>query len=262
MYQVMNIRGKQLLKKWAQYPRSTVYECAAKPSNGKVHEDKRHKNKGRTRGLTQHDERQVLRCIPRLRKTKGQFTSIDFQNESATTHVTNKTPCNYLHRHDIHYLRSRKKGILSLKDLKKRIAYCRKAQTMKLDLEFWTKHISFYLDGKGFQHKMNPLDAAKAPRAREWRTTRQGLDYRCVAKGSKEGTRNVNFMVGISYSKGVVLCEQYFGSITGQKFVDIVQPAFPTAFMQSVNPVARRILMDGCPRQNCKIAKNAIAATG
>jgi len=92
---------------------------------------------------------------------------------------------------------------------------------MKLDLEFWTKHISFYLDGKGFQRKMNQLDAAKAPRAREWRTTRQRLDYRCVAKESKEGTRNVNFMVGISYSKGVVLCEQYFGSITGQKFVDI-----------------------------------------
>jgi len=169
MYQVMNIRGKQLLKKWAQYPRSTVYECAAKPSNGKVHEDKRHKNKGRTRGLTQHDERQVLRCIPRLRKTKGQFTSIDFQNESATTHVTNKTPCNYLHRHDIHYLRSRKKGILSLKNLKKRTTYCRKAQVMKLDLEFWTKHILFYLDSK-WVHLVN-----KAPESRRVETYREFL---------------------------------------------------------------------------------------
>jgi len=38
-YQVMNIHGKQLLKKWPQYPRSTVYEWAEKPFNGKVHED-------------------------------------------------------------------------------------------------------------------------------------------------------------------------------------------------------------------------------
>jgi len=32
---------------------------------------------------------------------------------------------------------------------------------MKFNLEFWTKHISFYLNGKGFQHQMNPLDAPK-----------------------------------------------------------------------------------------------------
>lgn len=83
---------------------------------------KRNKNKGHPRGLTQHDERQVLRCIPRLRRAKGHFTSIDIQNESATTHVTNKTLRNYLHCHDIHYPRSGKKGILSLKDQKKRTA--------------------------------------------------------------------------------------------------------------------------------------------
>lgn len=260
MYQVMNIRGKKLLDMWKQYPRSTVYEWAAKPFNGKPPEDQRKYNKGRPRKLTERDERNILRSLPRLRHSVGHFTSIDIQNESSLTHVNNRLVRNCLHKNKVHYLRSRKKGILSLKDHKKRLSYCNKARTMQLGEEFWTQHVSFYLDGKGFQHKMNPFESAKAPRAREWRTTKQGLDYGCVAKGSKEGTRNANFIVAMSYSKGVVLCEQYFGTITGPKFADIVKRCFPTAFANSINPRARRIIMDGCPRQNSAVARKAIAA--
>ena len=37
----------------------------------------------------------------------------------------------------------------------------------------------------------------------------EGLSYGCIAKGSKVGTQNATFMVGMSYDKGIVLCEQY-----------------------------------------------------
>ncbi len=67
----------------------------------------------------------------------------------------------------------------------------------------------------------------------------------------------MNFMVAISYGKGVVLCEQYDGTITGPKFAEIVK-SFPKAFNKSSNPKARRFLMDGCPRQNSKVAMRAI----
>ena len=35
--------------------------------------------------------------------------------------------------------------------------------------EIWTEGIAFYLDGTGFAYKRNPLDQARAPKARVWR---------------------------------------------------------------------------------------------
>ena len=32
--------------------------------------------------------------------------------------------------------------------------------------EIWTEGIAFYLDGTGFAYKRNPLDQARAPKAR------------------------------------------------------------------------------------------------
>ena len=78
--------------------------------------------------------------------------------------------------------------------------------------------ISFYLDGKGFEFKTKPLDQARAPTSREWRLKNEGRKQGCTAKGKKEGTVSCNFMVGISHSHDVVLCDQYSGAISGQKF--------------------------------------------
>ena len=66
-------------------------------------------------------------------------------------------------------------------------------------------------------------------------------------------------MIGFSFTKGVVLCDQYFGTITGSKFAEIVDHSFPIAFSNSVNPEPRRIIMDGSS-QNSAIGKKAIAA--
>ena len=68
----------------------------------------------------------------------------------------------------------------------------------------------------------------------------------------------MNFMVAISYGKGVVLCEQWGRPITGDKFAAIVRCCFKKAFRNSANPKAKHFLMDGCPRQNSKTAMHAI----
>ena len=65
-------------------------------------------------------------------------------------------------------------------------------------------------------------------------------------------------MVAISYGKGVVLCKRYEGQITGETFAAIVEGKFPEAFENSSNPKGKRFLMDGCARQNCKVAMRAI----
>ena len=64
------------------------------------------------------------------------------------------------------------------------------------------------------------------------------LFYGCTSTGKKEGSTNSNFIVGISFRKGVVLCEQCFGPITRTKFAHIVDSSFHSAFENSINPRA------------------------
>ena len=112
-----------------------------------------------------------------------------------------------LHRPGHYYLKSRKKGLLSLSDLKERIEFCQNVKQEKLDESYWKYQIAFYLDGAGFHYKTNSLDQARAPKAPEWHKKGEGLGHGCIAKGKKEGAVNRNFMVGVSYNCGVVLCE-------------------------------------------------------
>ena len=100
------------------------------------------------------------------------------------------------------------------------------------------------------------------PKAREYRKKSEGLSYGCTAKGKKEGSIDSNFIVGISFSKGVVLCKQYFGPIKVSKFADIVDSGFHSTFENSINPVPKRDLIDVCPRQNSRIAHNDVAQIG
>ena len=71
-----------------------------------------------------------------------------------------------------------------------------------------------------------------------------------------------NLKEGISHDRGTVICEQYFGSITGDKFAAIVTHSFPKAFQSSKNPKGKLFLMDGCPRQNPAKALRAILKIG
>ena len=159
-------------------------------------------------------------------------------------------------------MQARKKGLLTAKDLKDRVTFCNKVKQWVLGKAFWTHGIAMYIDGKGFQYKTNPMDQACAPKSREWRKKGEGLSLGCTAKGMKEGANNANFIVGISYNHGVVLCAQYFGAITGAKMAEIVHQSFPNAFQQSIDPRGKRVLMDGCPQQNARISVNAISDVG
>lgn len=259
-YQLAGYRGKQLLHLFPQYSKATIYRHAVKPINGDEIHDKRKNNKGRPTKLSSQDNRNIIRSIYKLRIQEGSFTSNRVQMESGVTNVCNKTVRRTMNKSGFRYLKSRKKGLLSLKDCRDRLRFCRNIRKDNLGQNFWNEKISFYLDGKGFEFKVNPLDQARAPSAREWRQSGEGLKMRCVAKGKKEGSRNANFMVAISHGKGVVLCEQYFGAITGEKFGEIVKRCFPDTFKTCEK--SKIFLMDGCPRQNSKTAMEAIRKVG
>ena len=78
----------------------------------------------------------------------------------------------------------------------------------------------------------------------------------------KKRSLNSNFLVCISYRKSVVLCKQYFGPITGTKFVDIADSSFHFAFDNSINPMLNKFLIDRCRRQNTMTALCAAARVG
>ena len=148
-------------------------------------------------------------------------------------------------------------------DLNARLEFCKNIRKRKLGQSFWNNHVAIYLDAKGFQYKTQPLDQARAPSAREWRKRNEGLKFGCTAKGSKEGCVNVNFMVGISHSsKGVVLCHHFKKALTADKMVQIIETAMPEAFDKSIDSFGRRVLMDGCPRQNSKKVLKALEDVG
>ena len=77
-----------------------------------------------------------------------------------------------------------------------------------------------------------------------------------------EGGIFVNFMIGIAYGKGAVLCERWMGTMTEEKFATIVKRCFSKAFQKSANPKGKLFLMDGCSRQNSKAAMREIDKLG
>ena len=66
-----------------------------------------------------------------------------------------------------------------------------------------------------FVYKNNPRDQACTPTGREWWQSNEGLAYGCSMKESKVGTKQAKFVVAISYKRGVILCEQYTGRMSG-----------------------------------------------
>ena len=70
------------------------------------------------------------------------------------------------------------------------------------------------------------------------------------SKRGKKGSTQAKLMVAIAYNKGVVMCEQYEGSISGSKFAKLCDNHFPQAFMLSANPHYKLFLQDGDPSQN------------
>ena len=72
------------------------------------------------------------------------------------------------------------------------------------------------------------------------------------------GGRIAHFIVAISFNKRVILCEQYFGKISGEVFADFIHKHFKEAFEKSSNPKDEIFLQDGDPSQNSTNTSNAL----
>ena len=112
--------------------------------------------------LLARDERRIERSIQRLRREEGNFTArrILLELNMKVTTISVRTMQRHLKRMGYRYVQARKKGILTTKDCKGRLAFARKMKK-NYRKQFWTEDVCFYLDGVSFYHKYNPLDQAR-----------------------------------------------------------------------------------------------------
>lgn len=263
LHQDLKLKGKALLKRFPNYSKSSIYRHAKKPI-GTPAIDKRRNNPGRPSKLSERDKRAILRQVEVLRGTVGYFTSRRLRISAGIGNRTSdECVRRVLRKSGLRYGHCRKKGLLTKKDLRLRMAFARKVKRV-LNPDFWKSGISFYLDGASFVHKYNPFDQAKAPKTMAWRRPGEGLKLNCTAKGSHEGTggRVAHFMAAIAHGKGVVLCEQYHGKLNGQSFAEFIREHFPRVFKNSANPKGKLFLQDGDPSQNSKKARDAMDSIG
>ena len=260
LYQHGGVKGKALTDRFPKFSKRSIYRHAKLPVGEKA-EDKRMKNKGRPRKICSRDKRHVASTINRLRRSEeGVFTSVHVQQAAGLSNVSNRTVRRHLNEQGYGYLQCRKKGLLTENDCKNRLEFAKNIQQQNLPENFWENGIGFYIDGVSFVHKTNPCSHAKSARTRTWRKKNEGLSIHSTAKAKKEGTGGsvAKFMVSIAYGQGVIGVHQYFGSINGEKYAQMVRQYFPDLLKNGANPGGKYFVQDNDPSQNSALAKEAL----
>lgn len=207
--------------------------------------------RGRRKILSLRDSRKLNRALVTLRLEDANFTVMDVVKRSGI-------PLNAAHYRTFHreirqlgyaFRPSRKKGILTEKDLKMRRKFAR-SRLNDCRADYWTKDVAFYLDGVSFVFKGNPMSDAVKPNNRIWRKKSEGLTF--TTKGSKDlaGGKRLHLIVVISYGKGVILAEPY-EKMTADFFALFIRRHFPNLFdIAGKGEADRKIfVMDNDPSQ-------------
>ena len=255
---------KQIIER-SHISRTSLYRIL---KEGKIRENNQERQKKKTIGrpgkLDARKKRILLREIPKLRKSEGKFTVKRLMQQAGVSarDVSFRTVQRFLHSQGYKYLQARQKGLLTYKDLKKRLRFARKIKR-EYDDSLWTERIAFFLDAVSFIHKFNPADQARAPRGRIWRKETEGLARGCTAKGSHcgSGGRVAKFVVAITYREGVILCEKY-DRMNGLYFKGLIEREFARMFRDSNKGESRLFVKDGDPSQNSALARAAWKSIG
>ena len=123
LHQRSNVPVKTLCTMFPMYSQRSIYRHA-KRKLGQTIEDKRKHNPGRPTKLTASDRRAILQAV-NLRRTEGyNFTIKRIKVEAGLVGVvSNRTIQRVLKANGFRYRQSRKKGMMSAQDMKKRVLF-------------------------------------------------------------------------------------------------------------------------------------------
>lgn len=218
---------------------------------------------GRPQLLSPREKARFLRKFKCMRARNPNVNVQDIARECELSNVSSRTLSRLLNKSGYKYIRPRRKGVLTAKDKKKRVAHARK--TLKNSSEsFWIEDVLLYLDAVSFVHKRNPFQDALAPAGKVWRTPGEGLEI--TAKGSKElGGGNIcHFVVGIRFGAGAILVEEY-SKMNGKYFSKFIETTLQRVLLDRAEVTGAEkllFLQDNCPSQNSAMAKEAMENIG
>ena len=207
---------------------------------------------GHPKKLTMWHERHLLRCISVLREEEGNFSAKRLIQRAGLSNknVSNQTIWQCLNQNGYHYLKARKKGLISKTNQRKRRTFPKEVQT---------HYSAFYLNGVSLYYKRNADDQARAPKGHIWRKKSKGLKQGCTAKGSKEGSggKVLKLKVAIIYGKEVLMCHSY-EHFHRPTFASFVRNKFPQMFHKEGKKWWRLFVQDNDPVQNCASVHQAL----
>ena len=138
-----SLSAKHIIQR-SHISRASLYRIL---KEGKIRENnqKRQGKKafGRPRKLGAREKRLLLREIPKLRKSEGKFTVKRLMQQAGVSprNVSFRTVQRFLRSQGYKYLQARQKGLLTDKDLKKRLKFARKIKREYND-SLWTAFYS------------------------------------------------------------------------------------------------------------------------
>ena len=255
---------KRLTELYPQYKRTSIYRHMKKPID-EIEKPKKKTNacpRGRPKKHTKRDIRHIIAALKKLYEEEGNFSVTDIQIEAGLFHLSRRTIRRILNNMGYRFKQCRKKGILVKEDLTKRYKFAQKCK--KLQNDFWTNGVAFYLDGVSFVHKTNPSRHARTTRTRTYMKKGESLSRHCTTKGKKEGVngRVAKFMCAISHQRGFIECYHYTDKLNGELCKDYIEERFPEMFENSPNPRGKLFLQDGDPSQNSALAREAMETIG
>ena len=122
--------------------------------------------------------------------------------------VGNMTLSRFFNQSGFKFVQPWKKGTLTPKDNRRRVAYALKASKNTTPM-FWTDNVIMYLDAVSFIHRRNSCADASAPTARVWRTPGQRLVLTAIGIKGLRGGNICQFVLSIGFSIRAVIVEEY-----------------------------------------------------
>ena len=119
-----------------------------------------------------------------------------------------------------------------------------------------------FLDGLGLKYKRNPSKSAKSSRTMGWTRPNQALDINFTAKRKKDNRKKEKFYVGISYGKGVVMCNPCTGCINTEWYCKIIISRIDDSIQNSSSPREKHILQENWPVMNATYVVDALTGIG
>ena len=105
--------------------------------------------------LDDRTKRHLIREVHNIRKREPNWTVKSLKEAADIKKVSRRTVSRFLNKNRYNYLQARRKGLMSDKDQRARVAFAKKV-VKEHGQTFWTNRIAFYLDGSSSAHKRNP----------------------------------------------------------------------------------------------------------